>query len=136
MSDKPEKPTLTLNESDIQASYIKITWAPPTDSGGNPVLDYRVIVSGAANQTLEGVLCSEKLIEKLTPGKSYTVTVSARNSVGYGESDGWSFTTKSEGKVIILQLLTKHCLYVTTTRIHFFLNVSLFKRTKANQGGR
>ena len=43
------------------------------------------------------MVCTEKLIEKLTPGKSYTVTVSARNSVGYGESDSWSFTTKSEG---------------------------------------
>ena len=36
-------------------------------------------------------------MEKLTPGKSYTVTVSARNTVGYGESDSWSFTTKSKG---------------------------------------
>ena len=72
-------------------------WTSPVDNGGNPVLDYKVIVSGAANQTLEGVVCTEKLIEKLTPGKSYTVTVSARNSVGYGESDSWSFTTKSKG---------------------------------------
>ena len=75
-------------------------WSSPVDNGGNPVLDYRVIVSGAANQTLEGVVCTEKLIEKLTPGKSYTVTVSARNSVGYSESDSWSFTTKSKSNVI------------------------------------
>ena len=86
-----------MKESDIQTSYIKITWTSPVDNGGNPVLDYRVIVSGVANQTLEGVVCTEKLIEKLTPGKSYTVTVSARNSVGYGQSDRRSFTTKSEG---------------------------------------
>ena len=125
---------MTLNESDIQASYIKLTWAPPTDSGGNPILDYRVIVSGAANQTLEGVLCTEKLIKKLTPRKSYTVTVSARNSVGYGESDSRSFTTKSEGKVIILQLLTKHCLYVTTTRIHFFKCKFIQKKQNKSRG--
>ena len=95
--DKAGKPRITLKESDIEASYIKVTWTSPVDIGGNPVLDYRVIVSGAANQTLEGVVCTEKLIEILTPGKSYTVTVSARNSVGYGESDSWSFITKSKG---------------------------------------
>ena len=88
-----------MKESDIQTSYIKLTWTSPVDNGGNPVLEYRVIVSGVANQTLEGVVCKEKLIEKLTPGKSYTVTVSARNSVGYGESDSRSFASKSEGNV-------------------------------------
>ena len=96
-SDKPGKPKIILKESDIEASYIKLTWTPPVDNGGSLVLDYRVIVSGAANQTLEGVVCTEKLIAKLTAGKSYTVTVSPRNSVGYGESDSWSFTTKSKG---------------------------------------
>ena len=99
LSDKPGKPKITLKVVDIQASYTKLTWTPPVDNGGNPVLDYRVIVSGAANQTLEGVVCTEKLIEKLTPGKSYTVTVSARNSVGYGESDNRSFSTKSTGNI-------------------------------------
>ena len=89
-----------MKESDIQTSHLKLTWTSPVNNGGNPVLDYRVIVSGAANQTLEGVVCTEKLIEKLTPGKSYTVTVSARNSVGYSESDSRSFTTKSKGNVI------------------------------------
>ena len=44
------------------------------------------------------MVCTEKLIEKLTPGKSYTVTVFARNSVGYGQSDSRSFKTKSKGK--------------------------------------
>ena len=86
-----------MKEADIQALYIKLTWTPPVDNGGNPVLDYRVIVTGAENEALEGVVCTEKLMEKLTPGKSYTVTVSARNTVGYGESDSWSFTTKSKG---------------------------------------
>ena len=99
LSDKPGRPKITLNEADIQASYIKLTWTSPVNNGGNHVLDYRVIVSGAANQTLEGVVCTEKLIEKLTSGKSYKVAVSARNSVGYGESDSRSFTTKSEGNV-------------------------------------
>ena len=100
LSDKPGKPKFTLKETNIQASYIILTWTSPVDNGGNPVLDYGVIVSGAANQTLEGVVCTEKLIDKLIPGKSYTVTVSARNSVGYGESDSSSFTTKSKGNVI------------------------------------
>ena len=104
-SDKSGKPKITLKESDIRASYIKVTWSSPVDNGGNPVLDYRVIVSGAANQTLEGVVCTEKLIEKLTPGKSYTVTVSARNSVGYGESDSSSFITKSKGNIFLNLLL-------------------------------
>ena len=99
LSDKPGKPKINMIETDIQTSYIKLTWTSPVDNGGNPVLDYGVIVSGAANQTLEGVVCTEKLIEKLTPGKSYTVTVSARNSVGYSESDSRSFTTKSKGNI-------------------------------------
>ena len=55
LSDKPGKPKITLNEADIQASYTKLTWTPPVDNGGNPVLDYRVIVSGAASTRGSGL---------------------------------------------------------------------------------
>ena len=96
---KPGKPKITF--IDVQASYVRVKWAPPVDDGGSPVMDYRLIVDGAPRPNRPPVIGTETFIEQLTPGKNYTVILSARNVVGYGESDSWSFTTKSKGKVFL-----------------------------------
>ena len=76
---------------------MRIAWTPPVDDGGSPVIDYSVIVTGASQPNRPQVTGTEALIEELKPGKSYTVILTARNVVGYGESDSISFITKFKG---------------------------------------
>ena len=64
------------------------------------MIDYRVIVDGAPGKDRPPVTGTETLIEQLMPGKSYSVILSARNVVGYGESKTFPFTTKTKGNVI------------------------------------
>ena len=64
------------------------------------MIDYRVIVDGAPEKNRPQVTGTETLIEQLTPGKSYSVILSTRNVVGYGESETFPFTTKTKGNVI------------------------------------
>ena len=61
------------------------------------MIDYRVIVTGAPGPNRPSVTGIETLIEQLTPGKNYTVILSARNIVGYGESETFPFITKYKG---------------------------------------
>ena len=65
------------------------------------MIDYRVIiiVDSAPGPNRPPVTGTEILIEQLAPGKIYTVILSARNIVGYGESETFPFTTKSKGNV-------------------------------------
>ena len=79
---------------------MRVKWDPPVDDGGSHVIDYRVIVDGAPGPNRPPVTDTETLITQLTPGKSYSVILSARNIVGSGESETWRFTTKSKGNVI------------------------------------
>ena len=95
---KPGKPK--INFTDVQASYIRVKWTPPVDDGGSPVIDYRVIVDGASGKNRPPVTGTETLIEQLMPGKSYSVILSARNVVGYGESETFPFTTRTKGNDI------------------------------------
>ena len=97
---KPGKPKITL--TDVQASYIRVKWTPPADNGGSHVIEYRVIiiVDGAPGPNPPPVTGAEILIEQLTPGKSYTVILSARNVVGYVESETFPITTRSKGNAI------------------------------------
>ena len=64
------------------------------------MIDYRVIVDGAPGLNQASVTDTETLVDQLTPEKSYTVILSARNIVGFGESETLPFTTKSKGNVV------------------------------------
>ena len=66
------------------------------------MIDYRVIiiVNGAPRPNRPPVTGTEILVEQLTPGKSYTVILSARNIVDYGESETFPFTTRTKGNVV------------------------------------
>ena len=64
------------------------------------MIDYRVIVDGAPGKNRPLVTGTEILVEQLMPGKSYSVILSARNVVGYGESETFPFSTKTKGNDI------------------------------------
>ena len=94
-SEAPGSPIITL---DVQATSVSVTWTAP-DNGGSPITGYRVVLLQGDN-----IIKNESVTNKLSWSKgelikntSYTVKVSARNSVFEGNAAEKKFTTKYEG---------------------------------------
>ena len=86
---QPGEPEIIV--PDIEASYIRLKWNPPSSNGGSRVLDYKVTVKDEDKQrTITG---NQTLFDKLKPGWSYTFILSARNIVGYGKAVSRTFKT-------------------------------------------
>ncbi len=66
-----------------------VSWAAPASTGGSPILGYRILVSPGGRQVDVGNVLTRQ-IDGLTAGTSYTFTVSARNTVGYGSTSAAS----------------------------------------------
>ncbi|EDO33496.1 predicted protein [Nematostella vectensis] len=90
----PGPPIVTV--SNIEASSIKVNWAPPSSDGGSPVIDYKVEVH-PAKPPREGEAGGPVVISDLTKNTEYTVKVTARNVVGYGEAGTRIIQTRKQG---------------------------------------
>lgn len=86
----PSEPRSLENDAQVSSkSEIKFTWIEPIETGGTPVIDYRVYFDqgdpNAANLMIleSNVLLTEFTATSLTMGVTYRFKVSARNLVGY-----------------------------------------------------
>lgn len=84
----PDSPINLQDNVDVTTAYvIGFTWEDGTSTGGQPILDYRILwdQSTQTYETLdEGILPkSYQTKVTLTPGAFYSFKVEARNSVGY-----------------------------------------------------
>lgn len=62
-----------------------VSWTPPTNDGGAPVIDYTASCSdGGSSVSAPAVLGSPATVTGLDNGTAYTCSVTARNSVGSG----------------------------------------------------
>ncbi len=75
--DAPERPVL----SSVEASSAVLSWREP-ESNGAAIEEYEVRGSHDFRQSCAAVTCR---LNDLTPGETYTFTVRARNSEGWGE---------------------------------------------------
>lgn len=75
--DAPERPVL----SSVEASSAVLSWREP-ESNGAAIEEYEVRGSHGFSQTCPATTCR---LNDLTPGETYTFTVRARNSEGWGK---------------------------------------------------
>lgn len=75
---KPSRPQ-TVNVYAIGGGSLQTTWAAPATNGGLPITGYTVTTDSGQTCTTTGLQCT---IDGLTPGKKYTVTMTASNEVG------------------------------------------------------
>jgi hypothetical protein len=84
---KMSAPTVTA--STTTAGRISVAFSGP-DNGGSGITSYSIYVNGAFNKT---VYSTPATVDSLTPGGSYTITMSAVNAVGTAtQSNGTSVT--------------------------------------------
>lgn len=83
----PEKPVLlTENTNERSGSTLGLTWQDGADSGGHPVIDYKVTVTSSDGlySTVTEQLTSQAFTAlTLTKGVTYYFTVQSRNAHGY-----------------------------------------------------
>ena len=88
-SDKPGKPEGPLNVMDIYRDRCRLSWKPPLDDGGMPILRY--IVEAQDMETKKWVKVGKVEgdtqcgVPGLEPGKRYKFRVKAVNSEGESE---------------------------------------------------
>ena len=68
----------------LSSTSVSVAFTPPTSDGGSPILDYTV-TSSPGSITATGA-SSPITVTGLTPGITYTFSVTARNAVGGGLS--------------------------------------------------
>lgn len=74
----PSRPQ-TVNVYALGGGALQTTWAPPATNCGVPVTGYTVTLDSGHSCSTTGLACT---INGLTPGKKYTMTMTASNEVG------------------------------------------------------
>ncbi|MCE1179090.1 MAG: fibronectin type III domain-containing protein [Micrococcales bacterium] len=79
---RPGAPRAVTAEADrIAGGQARVSWQPPTSTGGSPITHYTVSWTGAGSGSKE-CTSSPCTITGLANGKDYTFTVTATNAVG------------------------------------------------------
>ena len=84
VSNSPGAPTIT---SAVAGKHsVTITYTAPASDGGSPIIEYRstCISSNGGVTHSEHEHASPTKVNGLTPARTYTCTVAARNKRGYG----------------------------------------------------
>jgi hypothetical protein len=86
----PSEPRNLANDAAASTSSdIKFTWYAPSETGGTPVIDYRVYYDQGDPSTTDFIALESNILDteftatSLTMGLAYRFKVAARNSVGY-----------------------------------------------------
>ena len=86
----PGAPTITYVKAGAQS--IAVGFTPPSDHGGSVITTYRAksASSNGGHRGNKEHLVSPVVLDGLSPGKTYTCTLQARNAGGYGPASSRS----------------------------------------------
>ena len=82
--------------TNITYQSVTLQWSPPTDNGGESISHYNITWS--PNSDIKVTEDMSLSITGLSPNIEYMFTVSANNSVGFGNSTFTKCTTPGECK--------------------------------------
>ena len=85
----PSAPT-ALTTANVTDTTVTLRWTAPTDTGGSPLIDYRVEVTRTSGKVWTEVPHTASTSRSITvsnlySGTTYQVRVSAKNGVGYSD---------------------------------------------------
>ena len=93
---KPSAPT-SFNCTNVNLTSLTLQWSEPADNGGEQQLQNNIIgIPGNINETV--VNLTYLPVENLTSNITYSFTIRAGNSVGFGPGTSVVCTTKRESK--------------------------------------
>lgn len=93
----PKAPTGVTATADT--ARVLVSWTAPTDNGGRPILDYKVMVVGDTLQscTSTGLSCT---VTGLLSTQSYSFVVRARNIIGVGPNSSPSTAVTPKAPIV------------------------------------
>ena len=95
----PNAPMNVMSES-VTSRMATITWqngAPPNPANP-PIIEYTIFLNDSSEGTAQSTMI---ILDGLIPFTSYTVSIVARNRIGYSTmSQPHQFTTMEEGKIL------------------------------------
>ncbi len=97
VSGAPRAPTIEKNWSVPTVGGVAVSWQPPDDGGASPINGYVITAQEFGTREITVAYAAgdatHQLLQGLTPGVAYIVTVLARNSNGVGlPSEPQTFT--------------------------------------------
>ena len=112
-----------LTASSVTGNSITVSWLPP-EGLGNTSVNYTVAVNApnVVDQTVEAL---SAVISGLDPGTTYSISVTARNSVGSSGAVTIVVTTLDRESICLQRLITY--LYKSFVTMYMYIGVSQFK---------
>ena len=95
-------PPSAIRITNLSATSAFITWEPPLDDGGNPILQYILEKRDAGSASWEILTSLPSHIrncelENMTVGKEYFIRIRSESKVGYGDPTEYPDPIKAHG---------------------------------------
>ena len=101
----------------LSCQSVNVSWTPPTNNGGLPVIGYTVQYGDDKEQAVVGNVTSA-MLEELAPNTTYNITVAAKNVIEEGtESPSFSIITQPRhlGTFVTARALTSDTVMINTS---------------------
>ena len=82
----------TVSAPTVADGQVTLNWGAPTSAGGLSITEY-VVTDGAGNTATKAAGSSTHTFTGLTNGTGYTLTVKAKNALGYSQATSFSLAT-------------------------------------------
>ena len=122
-SVQPDRPEGPIEVSDIRPTQLRLSWKPPKNDGGSPIISYIVSKKSpyqtySIETTVGKTKDTEFLVTNLEEGRGYLFYVRAQNKIGNSEAlevKNRTSVAKGESKKDNLLMDSKNIFFPTST---------------------